>query len=157
MKSGMPSGNHTIGLPRGAAADLWRRTLSQVPSLFGRLVYLSALRSTNSGRYAHYGLIQEHGEEPAHLAMLDSHEITFADWLRSPLEEQKADLDLYLSDLTPDPAAIVETWLRSAPYRNLAPLSARDSERELFQSDFEALLELLRTAYRLPRPDKEDL
>jgi hypothetical protein len=138
-------------------ADLWRRTLAQIPSLFGRLVYLSSLRSTNSGRYEHYGLAQEFGDDPAHQAMLASHESTFADWLRSSLEEQKADLDLYLGELSPDRASIVETWLRLAPYRNLAPFSARDSERDLFELDFEALLELLRATYRLPRPNVEDL
>ncbi len=31
-------------LERGAASDLWRHTLSQIPTVFGRLVYLSSLR-----------------------------------------------------------------------------------------------------------------
>ena len=153
----MPSGNHTSVMTRGAAADLWRRTLAQIPSLFGRLIYLSSLRSATSGRYEHNGLAQAYGDDPAHEAILASHESTFAEWLRSPLEEQKADLDLYLAALTPDRAAILETWLHLAPYRNLAPFSARDSERELFELDFEALLEVLRASYRLPRPNREDL
>src|SRR5260370_21275259 len=43
-------------LERGVGADLWRNTLSRIPTLFGRLVYLSNLRSPNTGRYEHHGL-----------------------------------------------------------------------------------------------------
>ena len=154
--SRMPTGNNPSALLREAAADLWHRTLARIPSLFGRLVYLSSLRSGNTGRYEHHGFAQEFGEDAAHEAMLDSHERTFAEWLRSPLEEQKADLDLYLAALTPDRAAIVDAWLHLAPYRNLVPASARDSERDLFGSDFEALLEVLRKEYKLARRDPED-
>ncbi len=46
------------GLERGAAADLWQRTLAQIPTLFGRLVYLCSLREQNTGRYEHFGLAQ---------------------------------------------------------------------------------------------------
>jgi len=152
----MSFGKDTSVLPRGAAADLWRRTLAQIPSLYGRLVYLSSVRNANSGRYEHHGFAQEFGENEAHQAMRDSHDHTFAEWLRLPLEEQKADLDLYLEALTPDRAAIVETWLHLAPYRNVVPLGARDSERDLFAVDFDALLEILRHEYNLRRRNPED-
>jgi hypothetical protein len=152
----MQVGKHTMSLPKGAPADLWRHTLSQIPSLFGRLIYLSSLRNANTGRYEHHGLAQIFGEDEAHAALMKSHNDTFLEWLNSPLEGQKADLDLYLAALTPDRAAIVETWLRVAPYRNLVPLTARHSERRLFAVDFEMLLELLRGEYRLRRPDPEE-
>lgn len=156
VKHPMSTGNNSSGLLRAAATDLWLRTLAQIPSLFGRLVYLTSLRNGNTGRYEHHGFAQEFGEEQAHAAMLESHERTFADWLRSPLEEQKADLDLYLSALTPDRAAIVDAWLHLGPYRNLVPNSSRGSERDLFAIDFEALLELLRAEYHLRRRDPEE-
>jgi hypothetical protein len=142
---------------RSAPADLWRHTLSQIPSLFGRLVYLSSLRSGNTGRYEHHGLAAKCGDdEISHRALFQSHYETFATWLGFSLEQQKADLDLYLSALIPDRASIVDTWLRLAPYRNLVPASARDSERHLFAADFEALLEVLRREYRLGLLDPED-
>ena len=34
---------------RSAAADLWRNTLSQIPTTFGRLIYLASLRDQNTG------------------------------------------------------------------------------------------------------------
>lgn len=139
---------------RGAAADLWRRTLSQIPSIFGRLIYLSSLRS-HTGAYEHYGFVQAYGMAAAQSALLASHEQTFSLWLTFNLEQQKADLDLYLSGFITDREAIIDIWLRMEPYRNLVPATARASERRLFTADFSALLELLRREYRLSRPDRE--
>ena len=152
----MRSGKYTTALPQGAPADLWRHTLSQIPSLFGRLIYLSSLRSSNTGRYEHHGLAQMFGDDDAHSALMRSHDETFGEWLNCPLEQQKADLDMYLAALTPDRAAVVDTWLRLAPYRNVVPSAARESERNLFAVDFEALLELLRKDYQLLRPNPEE-
>ena len=39
-----------------AAADLWQRTLRQLPSTYGRMVYLASLRNANSDQYEHHGL-----------------------------------------------------------------------------------------------------
>jgi hypothetical protein len=134
-------------LERGAAADLWRRTLSQIPSIFGRLVYLCSLRDPNTGQYEHYGLAQAFGEEEADQVLRSSHEQAFSDWLCQNLEQQQADLDLYLSGLNGNRAGIVETWARLAPYRHLVPSTARELERDLYLSDLEALLALLKNRY----------
>jgi hypothetical protein len=152
----MAVSRHKRPLERGAPADLWRNTLSQIPSVFGRLVYLSSLRSGASGRYEHHGLAVTFGDEESHQALAQSHRETFSAWLGFSLEQQKADLDLYLSALIPDRAAIVDNWLRLGPYRNVVPAAARESERQLFAADFEALLEVLRREYGLNRHDPED-
>ena len=99
-------------LERGAAADLWRHTLSQVPSVFGRMVYLCSLRDPNTGAYQHYGLAQSFGEEEADRVLRESHRQSFADWLCFNLEQQKADLDLYLSGLDGNRRVILDTWIR---------------------------------------------
>ena len=69
------------GLERGAAPDLWRHTLSQIPSLFGRLVYLSSLRDNNTGTYEHFGLAQAFGEGEAARVLGESHLNGFSQWL----------------------------------------------------------------------------
>lgn len=148
-----PEGNDYI-LERSAPADLWRRTLCQIPSIFGRLIYLSSLRGPN-GTYEHFGFAQSYGMAVAQAAIQQSHEDAFANWLSFSLEHQKADLDLYLSDLISEREAVIDTWLRLTPYRNLMPASARESERRLFLSEFDALLELLRLQNRIERPDPE--
>ncbi len=145
----------TDTLERGAAANLWRRTLNQIPSLFGRLVYLCSLRDQNSGAYDHYGLTQEFGDEEANRALRESHEATFSEWLCLRLEGQKADLDMYLSGLEGDRRAILDTWIRLQPYRNLVPSTVREVERELYMSDLDAILELLKNELGVASPDPD--
>src|SRR5947209_17917532 len=91
---------------RSAASDLWRHTLSQIPTTFGRLVFLSTLRDPNTGVYTHYGFAQRVGEEAADAALRQSHWHCFTEWLAFSLEEQKADLDLYLSGIDSDKKTI---------------------------------------------------
>ncbi len=142
-------------LDRSAAAELWRNTLAQIPSLFGRLVYLASLRDQNTGRYEHHGLAQLFGEEVADEALRDSHAATFQDWLCYTLEQQKTDLDLYLAGLDTDKRTLLDTWIRLAPYRSLVPASARDVERKLYLADLETLLELLKNEYDVSSPDPD--
>jgi len=82
---------------RSAASDLWRNTLSQIPSVFGRLVYLASLRNSNNGAYEHCGLSLVFGEDEANRALREGHVDVFTEWLAFNLEQQKADLDLYLA------------------------------------------------------------
>jgi hypothetical protein len=142
-------------LERSAASDLWRNTLSQIPTVFGRLIYLSSLRGNDTGAYEHHGLAMIFGHKDADSALRRSHEDAFAEWLTFSLEQQKADLDLYLAALTARRKTVIETWLRLTPYRNLIPVSARSAERGLFLSDFETLLEILRSEYGVAAPDPD--
>ena len=142
-------------LDRGPATDLWRHTLTQVPSIFGRLVYLSSLRNSNTNTYEHHGFALMFGEEESDRTLRQSHATGFAEWLCFNLEEQKADLDLYLSGLGSDKRTIVEAWLRLTPYRHLVPDSARRAERQLYLSDLEILLTLLKNEYGVASPDPD--
>jgi hypothetical protein len=139
---------------RSPGSDLWRLTLSQIPTTFGRLVFLSTLRDPNTGVYAHYGFAQRVGEQAADEALRQSHLNCFAEWLAFGLEEQKADLDLYLAGINSDKKTILETWIRTRPYRNLIPAAAPEIERDLYVSDLEALLELLTVVYGVASPDQ---
>ncbi|MCX6623475.1 MAG: hypothetical protein NTY38_20895 [Acidobacteria bacterium] len=139
-------------LNRSAAADLWRNTLSQIPTVFGRLVYLSSLRDANSGAYLHHGLSQVFGATESDQLLRRSHGDAFSEWLSFELEQQKGDLDAYLVDLSDDRRSIVEAWLSLSPYRNLIPVTVSEPERMLYLSDFEALLELLKHEYGAQGP-----
>jgi hypothetical protein len=140
---------------RSAASDLWRNTLSQIPAVFGRLVYLASLRNQNNGRYEHYGLALVFGEDEANQALEDSHTTVFAEWLTFNLEQQKADLDLYLAGLFEDKRLVIQTWVRLSPYQNLIPASVRSVERRLYMNDLAALMELFRNVYAVAAPDPD--
>ena len=141
-------------LDRGAVSNLWRNTLSQIPSVFGRLVYVSSLRNPNNGRYEHHGLALIFGEEDANKALKKSHIDIFNAWLTFSLDQQKADLDVYLSGLPDKRDVVLENWIKLAPYRNLIPGSVRGVERRLYISDLTALLGVLKNgAAAVPDPD----
>jgi hypothetical protein len=141
-------------LDRSPASDLWRNTLSQIPSVFGRLVYLASLRNTDSGRYEHYGLALVFGEDDANKALKKSHLRVFREWLTFNLEQQKADLDLYLSEYE-DKRTVLTTWLDLAPYRTLVPVTLRPVEKRLYIADLKALLELLANVHGVDAPDPD--
>ncbi len=142
-------------LGRDAISDLWRNTLSQIPAVFGRLVYLAALRDSNSGRYEHHGLSLVFGESEADRALRRCHVQTFSEWLCFNLEQQKADLDLYLSALPDERRRVIDTWLRLEPFRTVVPSSATNAETQLYLADFRILLGLLKNAYGVAAPGRD--
>jgi hypothetical protein len=135
-------------LERGVAADLWRHTLSQIPSIFGRLAYLASLRDSNTGRYEHHGLALVYGDDESHRTLLASHEKAFSDWLSFDLENQKADLSLYFSGLSNDPGMIVDNWNKLDFHKYLVPSTASPTQRELYAADLEAVLQLFNGSSR---------
>jgi len=154
-ETGMNRTKQGEALNRTALADLWRNTLSQIPSVFGRLVYLSGLRDPNTSRYLHHGMALVFGEDEARKALRKSHEQVFAEWLSFNLEQQQADLRLYLSDLCEDKRTILESWKQLEPYKNLHPKSAKTVEKNLYLSDLTVLLDLLRNEYGAAVPDPD--
>jgi hypothetical protein len=155
MESGPSTKGEDKAFDRSAASDLWRNTLSQIPTTFGILVFLSTRRDANTGAYAHYGFAHRVGEEAAETALRQSHWQCFTEWLAFSLEEQKADLDLYLSGIDSDKKTILETWTRTKPYQNLIPAAAVEVERRLYNLDLEALLELLTVAHGVSFQDPD--
>ena len=130
--------------PRPRGADAWRRALSEIPTVFGRLVYLASLRDPVTGEYSHDLLSQAMNGEEADRTLRQAHHQVFFQWLTFNLADQKADLDEYFGE---------NPLLSVAEYRDLAPRSARGVERQLYFSDLETLLELWkaeRSAFPIP-------
>lgn len=123
--------------PRSGHSDatVWRAVLLNAPTLFGRLVLLASLRDPRTGKYSHPDL-QSLGPQEAERILRSCHQQVFHQWISSGLAEQKADLSEYLRSMGGPRDAL--------PYRNLAPVSAREVERQLYLTDLETLLELLR-------------
>lgn len=126
------------------AQQTWERTLDQVPTLFGRLVYLAGLRNQNSGGYRHHGLAQAFGAEESQRTIQLSHEAIFAEWLNLDLRAQHTALDQYFKGLGESRAVVLQTWGVLTPYRALPPAAAGGAERMLYETDLELILELFR-------------
>jgi len=140
----MPRFKPKAGLERSATGDLWKNTLSKIPSLFGRLAYLSALRDANSGIYRHHGLSMVFGREESTRTLRENHEQVFFEWLNLPLADKSADLAVYFASLEDPLRMVLDHWIKTGAYAGNAPAIARPMERELFIRDLEALIEAIR-------------
>ena len=134
-------------MDRSASDDLWRVTLSQIPSLLGQLVYLSTLRDPNTGLYAHQGLAQRFSAAEADVAIRRSHERAFDQWLLLKFVEQREDCELYWSSLLQDRQLVDHMWIKTEIYRSLFPASASPAQRLDFNAHMEILLEWLKNVY----------
>lgn len=140
----MPRFKPTSALERNALADLWKHTLAGIPSTYGKLMCLAGLRDANSGQYRHYGLSTAFGREESALALRQSHEQVFKEWLKLPLREKDADLQQYLENLDESAEAVAANWQRGRHYESLAPDKATRAQRAQFRQEMETLLELIR-------------
>jgi hypothetical protein len=122
---------------RGLGADTMRKILAQVPTVFGRLAYLSNLRAgERGGLYSLPVLDDLVGRAESDRTLRHCHHQVFSQWISFTLAEQKADLDDYLGSSR---QAVDLVFCRS-----LIPEGAHEVERLLYLTDLEMLLELLR-------------
>lgn len=140
---------------RSAVEDLWRVTLSQIPSLLGRLIYLSSLRDPNTGLYSHQGLAQRFDAAAADAAIRESHQEAFGRWLLLKIREQREDCELYWSSLLEEKRLVAEMWAKTESYRSMFPASASPAQRADFNVHMEILLEWLRNAYAAGGDDRD--
>ena len=140
------NGRESQALDRRASADVWRHTLLHIPSLFGRLTYLASLRNPNSGQYEHHGLALMFGQDDANQALKESHSKVFNDWLACNIEEQLADLELYLSDLPEDRNTVLRSWAKLEPYKSVMPTGAKREQKRVYLGDLRTILDLLNRA-----------
>jgi len=138
-----------------AVAESWQRTLSAIPTLIGRVAYLSSLRNAHTGSYEHFGLAQRVGEAEVDRVLRRSHMTVFQEWLCFGLERQKEELDEYFSGLEGDKREIVSNWLTLEPWNNWVPGESRDVERKLFSADLAVILELIRIEYGVSSRDPD--
>lgn len=139
----MPRFKPMVKLERSALADLWKHTLSRIPTVSGRLIYLANLRDVHSGTYKHHGLTTAFGRDEGTKALRESHQEAFRAWLALSLSEKNDDLRDYLVGLDESQDDVIEHWLRSGIYRSYVPASALEMETTLFSRDLETLLQVL--------------
>ena len=131
----------------------WVRNLAEIPSSYGQMVYLAAVRDPDSGRYEYFGS-DESTRIEVNRFLRHRHEAIFREWITLSLEKKMADVELYLASISRvDRAEIIDAWLRLTPYKNLVPGIIQGPERHRHISDFEAILGLLKNVYGVASPD----
>src|SRR5437868_13460202 len=120
----MPRFRSNGALERNAVEDLWKHTLSRIPSIYGRLYYLASTRDSNTGAYRHLGLAQSFGREQSVQALRTTHEEVRREWNDLPLPHKNDDLMSYLGSMDHPRGVIVTYWLQSRTHRSLPPSSA---------------------------------
>ena len=133
--------------PLGFVGQQWRNTLAQIPTLFGRLVFLASLRDPDSGRYAHYRLAHLAGPVEMDRVLRHCHVEVFEQWLLLSLAQQCADLVRYLAGAATDTSGVLEDWSRKQPCDGFVPPSAIEAERMLYSADIRALVAVLRNEW----------
>jgi len=122
--------------------DLAVHYLEPLTGNFARLAYLASLKNPSTNIYAHDRLAAVYGREPVEESLANCHEELFERLLEMPLAEQEEDLREFLETR---PEGIqegiricrrgIEDWI---------PSEAPDYLKELFRSNLNALLVLLR-------------
>ncbi|MDQ1469356.1 MAG: hypothetical protein QOJ99_836 [Bryobacterales bacterium] len=139
----------------------WNKSVASVPSIFSRLLALSALRDANTGRYIHYGLALAIGDDATHELLNNSHQQIFDQWQTLTLPAQLVDLKGHLRGVAQETDAfgevftsrssrlahILTTWVQTQPYRNFVPLSASSLSRDAFLINMTSLVALLRNRF----------
>jgi hypothetical protein len=124
--------------------DFEDRTLAKVNGHFSQLVYLASLRDYNTGRYHHYGLETRYAAEVVDEGLRQCHVRLFEDLVGLPLREQTEDLLNFFESLKEDKTRLVEVWKRLKSYQILPPEGCHPLARELFDTNLEIILRILR-------------
>jgi CheY-like chemotaxis protein len=116
-----------------------RDQVTQSRSLFGRIITVSKLWNAGKNRYEHR-LSAEYGIEEVDLVLRMLHQEAMVAWLSYSLRQQKADVSIYLDGMK-NPALEIPR-LGSLGMAAL-PRSAKEPERQLFQSEMSAIQMML--------------
>jgi hypothetical protein len=84
--------NSIIGSPE---ADLWRNTLSKIPTIFERLLYLASLWDPQTGKFHHFGLAQRYGRHRTNLLLRASYVELLGKWTECNVKDQQIQMSTY--------------------------------------------------------------
>ena len=125
--------------------DFTSRTLAVIPSDFARLYYVCNLKDPATGRYEHEGLKEIYPENSVQAALAHCHAELFSRILETPLKEQERDVRKGLETAGAEVWKVIDAWQMSRPYRMMCPDGMPAYLNDLFSSNMDALLAIIRS------------
>ncbi len=122
-----------------------REAINAVPTLLGRLLFISAMRDPNGETYMPWlvGVPFDAGEQTTSI-LGAIHRDLFLSWLAIPMEAQVSDAVEFLT-ARHDPEAAVGLILRGAASSRLLPPNAENIHKMHFLSEIQLVMELVRS------------
>jgi len=121
------------------AEDLLEQIVEEIPTVFGRLVYLAAMRDLESGTYRHPILNQLLPGNEVDRLLRAAHGRIFRLWLEFNLRQQQGDLTRHLGYGSLGPGLLRRLRDRDA-FGTLAPPDAATHEKTLFAADLAVMM-----------------
>ena len=114
------------------AMMMLKGVLASIPTMFGKLVWISSFRVVGPATYHCPHLEEIVSTATARTVLRDLHERLFSSWIALTLQEQSRELTAYIHGLrfSADPR---QTLPQTA--KNLIPPSAKHSQRYLFETN----------------------
>lgn len=106
---------------KGTCREFATNLLWQVPSIFGRLVFLASRRDPASGRYTDPLMAGVFQEDTVHRALAQLHSETFQTWAGFNQGQQRRDLLRYLEAGDGSLRNMVNIWINSNLSARLVP------------------------------------
>src|SRR5689334_12705188 len=120
-----------MGVSRALRENL-ELSLGHVPTAFGRLAFLSAVRDPYTGRYLHEGWTLIGSKEEIHRLLQTRHLEIFDVVCGMPILQLCGELQDHLSRLPAAPEGTAHLWNELESYREMIPQGICNDEREFF-------------------------
>jgi len=135
---------------RCAAEEFRCRTLSKIPRLLDRLIYLSSMRDYNTGLYYHDGLAAQFSEDVACETLASCHREVFRQILLCPLGDIVQQMEEYIQSTRTTPADLISLWNKIEPYRVTVPVSTDPLAADFFFSNLRVALAIVEARLSAP-------
>jgi hypothetical protein len=141
----MPVASDTKYGFEAALADLQNRTLTALPNMLSRLVYLASTRDYSTGRYFHEGMAWRFGQETTEAVLAAAHRATLRTLVMSSLSDLAAQIEAYLRATEEPLESVLDVWQKLHPYRVIIPINTDPLSAEMLFSNIRIALEFVRS------------
>lgn len=124
---------------RGTCAEFVHGSLSAIPSLVERLVFVASFKDPNTGKYQEPFLALKFGAREVDRVLNQEHMAAFETWLTLRMPQQALELERYCANDGKNPRSVLREWLNDKSYEQLIPRGAPQIQRQGFLTDLDTM------------------